>query len=166
MTSLSRFSVATVGILASNVLGGSALADARDSRHENRAPLPQSIHRQANGRYVRDLCDHRQPLHCLARQLLPESWQPGDPIPRDSPPPPGQPTLSASIIEAAYSIPSTAHANGKIVAILGAPDNHAFPDLVMYRSTHGIPAIERCNGLPTGTGVACFAQVAQDGGMS
>src|SRR5262249_3475233 len=68
--------------------------------------------------------------------------------------------------DAAYSIPSPAQAHGKIVAVISAPDSHALDDLTLYRSMQGLPAMERCNGLPTGTGTACFAQVAQDGGPS
>jgi MYXO-CTERM domain-containing protein len=174
LNNVALMSLAILGILERAGPHGSALAapsspTARDSRDPGRAELPPRIHRKANGRYTQDLCDHRsQGLHCLARQWLPEDWRPGDPIP-DSPPPtppPPPPMLSASMIEAAYNIPSTAQANGKIVALLGSPDNHALADLAMYRSAHGLPAMDRCRGLPTGTGTACFAQVAQDGGPS
>jgi MYXO-CTERM domain-containing protein len=68
-------------------------------------------------------------------------------------------------ITAAYKIPASAAANGKIVAIIDAPDSNAYTDLVGYRSTFGITALPQCTGLPTGT-TPCFAQVAEDGSAS
>jgi MYXO-CTERM domain-containing protein len=52
------------------------------------------------------------------------------------------------------------------VAVLDTADDHALADIAMYRGTQGLPAMERCNGLPAGTGTPCFAQVAQDGSAS
>ena len=138
---------------------------ARDPRGSSGAPLPRGVHQRANGRYVRDLCGEASArLRCRTMQLLPEGWQPGDSILDAEPPQPAP--LSASIVAAAYHLPPTAQASGKIVAIIGAPDMHALADLTMHRSLQGLPAMERCSGLPTGTGPACFAQVAQDGGPS
>ena len=152
---VSLMTAATVGILES----------AAGAEGSNRVPLPRGIHQKANGRYVQEACDDAgTPLRCRTMRLLPERWQPGDPILTADPPQPA--ALSLADVEAAYSLPSTAQANGKIVAIISAPDNHALADLSMYRSMRGLPAMERCNGLPTGTGTACFAQVVQDGGPS
>src|SRR5262249_59318046 len=59
---------------------------ARDPRGSNRVPLPRGVHQKANGRYVRDLChDSPSRILCGAMELLPESWQPGDPL--SGPPP-------------------------------------------------------------------------------
>lgn len=128
--------------------------------------LPPHIHRKANGRYVRDMCtSERQRIRCLAKELLPETWHPGDPLPAASPKPLAGPQ-GVAILNGAYSIPSSAAANGKIVAILDAPDSHALADLALYRQAEGIAPIGRCDGLPTGSGTACFAQVAEDGSAS
>lgn len=49
------------------------------------AQLPAGVHRKANGRYTRDMCDHSKSRHCLAHRLLPEGWAPGMPVPEGVP---------------------------------------------------------------------------------
>jgi hypothetical protein len=145
---------------------------AADRRTPSGVPLPPGIHRKKNGRYVRDLCARQSGprLHCLARELLPEPWQPGDLRPELGPAiseaGSSESPVSASAIAAAYSLPPWAKANGRVVAVLDTADNHALADLMTYRNMHGLPAMDRCSGLPTGTGTPCFAQVAQDGSAS
>jgi MYXO-CTERM domain-containing protein len=66
-----------------------------------------------------------------------------------------------------YSIPSTAHANGAIVALVELPSTHGLTDVNAYRSKYGIPALAECpvdgSGVPTPGGTACFARVGSDG---
>jgi MYXO-CTERM domain-containing protein len=74
--------------------------------------------------------------------------------------------MSPTDVLSAYDIPSSASANGKIVAILDSPDSNALDDLAAYRQNYGLAPMQRCAGMPTGSGTPCFAQVAEDGGAS
>ena len=125
--------------------------------------LPKGIHLGSNGRYYQDLCDHDQPRFCLTEKLLPEAFDPTTPVSFQPEVTPSG--MKPSDIVAAYDIPSGSAAHGKIVAILDSPDSNAYGDLSTYRSTFGLPALPRCNGMPTGT-TPCFAQVAEDGSAS
>jgi subtilase family serine protease len=110
------------------------------------------------------MCDHRTRHHCLGAWLLPEDWRPGSPIPEHSAPDLGTGAgLGPDDIAAAYNLSASVHANGRIVAILDAPDSHALADLATYRSAWGLPAIGECAGMPTGSGPPCFARINEDG---
>ncbi len=133
--------------------------------------LPDGIRRTRSGRYTRDLCDHTKAHFCFSHVLLPANWTPDQPVPRhgvegNSEPGGGANGMAPGDIMNAYNIPAGALANGKIVAILDSPDSEALSDLAAYRQQFGLPALPRCNGKPTGTLPACFAQVAEDGGAS
>jgi MYXO-CTERM domain-containing protein len=80
----------------------------------------------------------------------------------------GSPTpMAPADVLAAYAIPPTSSANGKIVAILDLPDTYALGDLNGYRALFpSIASLSRCAGLPTGSGPACFAEVSLTGGPS
>src|SRR5580704_4951459 len=73
-----------------------------------------------------------------------------------------------------YNIPSTAKANGAIVAVVDLPSTNAMLDANTYRAFFGIPVLPACpvnsKGVPTpaaaegGAGlVPCFARVGADG---
>ena len=140
--------------------------------------LPAGIHAARHGRFTRDLCDHSKAHFCLTQVLLPASWTPDQPVPPHLYGGAGGPSggggggsgfpggMAPSDVIAAYSIPSNSAANGKIVAILDGPDSNAFSDLTEYRSQFGLPALPKCNGNPTGSLPACFAQVGEDGAAS
>jgi MYXO-CTERM domain-containing protein len=133
--------------------------------------LPRGIHLTPNGRYTRDLCDHSKAHFCLSRLLLPEGWTPDQAIPSrgregNGGGGGGASGMAPTDVLAAYNIPSSASANGKIVAILDGPDSSAYSDLTAYRSQYGLPALPKCSGNPTGSLPACFQQVGESGGAS
>lgn len=128
--------------------------------------LPAGVHLGADGRYRVDVCDHSKALFCLTEQLMPEGWAPGQTL--------DHPTLKPEVagigmapadLLAAYRVPSSAVAGGKIVAVLDSPDSYAFQDLNAYRSAYGLPALAECSGHPTGTS-PCFTQVDEMGAAS
>jgi len=136
---------------------------------ETGVALPKGVHLRPSGRYTRDLCDHGKSHYCLGKVLLPEGWAPGQAVPevvREGYGGGSSATgMGPSDVVAAYHIPPSAAANGKIVAILDGPDSHAYSDLSAYRSQYGLPALPKCAGNPTGTS-PCFAQVNEDGSAS
>ena len=127
--------------------------------------LPHGVHRKESGRYVKDVCDHGK-RRCMAQFFLPEDWKPGMEVPKypeaTSPEAAAQPMAPKDVL-AAYSIPAASASNGKIVAIVDLPDSNALTEVNGYRTHNGIPTLQRCAGMPTGTGAACFAQVNYDG---
>jgi subtilase family serine protease len=149
----------------------------------SRAGLPHGISRDASGRYYRDVCDHAFAYHCLAKRLLPPTY---DPLTEPHPPgggdectcPQGQcggspqaisGTLTPKGILAAYSVPASSSAGGKIVAILDLPDATALKDVNVYRKEYGIPELAACpgNGLPDPNGgTPCFAAVDETGNVT
>jgi subtilase family serine protease len=63
----------------------------------------------------------------------------------------------------AYSLPASAHAYGKIVAVVDMPDANVFHDVNTYRAAYNIPALPQCaSGFPDGK-TPCFAQVDETG---
>jgi Subtilase family len=132
--------------------------------------LPANVHLTRTGRYTRDLCDHTKTHYCMSQVLLPEGWKPGQSLPPRTPQGGGggggASGMGPTDVLAAYNIPASAAANGKIVAILDGPDSNAASDLAAYRSQYGLPALPKCSGNPTGTLPACFAQVGENGGAS
>ncbi len=130
------------------------------------APLPHGTHLGTNGRYTQDVCDHDKTSYCLARRLLPASWQPGAAV--QSAGTSGSPmlgTMTPADVLAAYSIPPSTSAAGRIVAIEDMPYTDALADLNVYRMQYGIPPLARCPGAPTGMS-PCFAVVDQDGNLN
>ena len=64
---------------------------------------------------------------------------------------------------AAYSVPASTGAYGKIVAIVDMPDSHVYQDLSTYRAQYKLPALPQCaSGFPDGK-TPCFAQVDELG---
>ena len=122
--------------------------------------------------------DEKPGINVLGRWLLPPEWQPGQPLPerRNGIPvgsaipfassPFASSTLGPPDVISAYSLPTSAKANGKIVAIIDSPDNHALTDVNGYRQMFGIAALSKCStasGMPSGSRTPCFAQVNWDG---
>jgi hypothetical protein len=68
---------------------------------------------------------------------------------------------------AAYQLPASTKADGKIVALVELPSVHGMADVNAYRKEYGIPALPACpvdaSGVPTPGGTACFARVGEDG---
>jgi hypothetical protein len=133
------------------------------------AALPHGIHLGRNGRYYEDVCDHDETFYCLAKRLLPPSYRPGDPTPQKggggttTTPPSG--TMAPADVLAAYSIPTSSAAGGKIVAIEDMPYTTALADVNVYRTQFGIPPLTQCSGAPTGTS-PCFAVVDENGNLN
>ncbi len=143
--------------------------------------LPWGIYRSESGRFYQDICDHGFARHCDAKRLLPLDYKPVL-VPRverkphplaggqycaamggggAAAPVPG--TMAPTDILAAYSIPTTAHGYGKIVALVDMPDSHIYADLNTYRMAYGIPALPQCaSGFPDGK-TPCFAQTDELG---
>lgn len=180
--------------LLSFVVAAATLSTAGTARAEDpsRDGLPHGISRGSDGRYYKDVCDHSLPFHCLSKRLLPETYRPLD-GPFDGPPagpfagggaectcsqmnPCGGGSASAPAgamtpkdVLAAYSVPPSSSAGGKIVAILDLPDANALKDVNVYRKAFGIPALAACpgNGLPDpGGGTPCFAAVDETGAVT
>ena len=164
-----------LGLLASHEAGAAgSLRPAVPEAPDTVTQLPDGIHRTSHGRFTRDLCDHHKHGYCLSHVLLPEGWKPGDAVPRgeegkrrDANPPAGQ--MGPTDLMAAYNIPPSSAANGKIVAIIDEPDSHAWTDMNAYRTGYGIPTLPKCdttvnNGNPTGSLPACFKQISNTGG--
>ena len=77
-------------------------------------------------------------------------------------------TMTPTDALAAYNIPASSSANGKIVALVELPSTHA--DGRRQRLPEGflnIPPLLACptnaDGVPTPNGTACFARVGEDG---
>ena len=75
--------------------------------------------------------------------------------------------LTPNDVVAAYKLPSSATAGGKIVALIELPSVNALADLNTYRRQFGIPELAACpvdgSGVPKPAGAACFARVGEDG---
>ena len=148
--------------------------------------LPHGISLGSDGRYYQDMCDHSLAYHCLARRRLPATY---DPVPlagpfaggggnecscTANPCGGGGPSAPSGAMEpkdmlAAYKVPASSSAGGKIVAIIDLPDSNALKDLNVYRKAYGIPALPACsgNGLPDPAGgTPCFAAVDQNGSVT
>ena len=159
--------------------GGTAQADGAPF------PLPHGIHLGKNGRFFGDVCDHRFARHCLSMRMLPASYRPGALRPQagngycdcgtanpcgggSAAPPPA--TMTPADVVAAYKLPASAKANGKIVAIVDMPDATALSDLNVYRRAYGMAALPACTGnggLPDPSGgTPCFAAVDENGAVT
>jgi len=147
--------------------------------------LRPSVHVDRYGRTLEDVCPEITPggRRCYAQRIVPSTRAPrtrhagvtpfggGDPSCASEggggggSPPSG--TMAPADILAAYNIPSSASAGGKIVALVELPSTHALADVNAYRSHYGIPALAACptnsSGVPTPGGTACFARVGEDG---
>jgi MYXO-CTERM domain-containing protein len=170
-----RIGLALMATAAALSVSGAARAD-----EPSRAGLPHGISLGSDGRYYQDVCDHAFAFHCLSKRLLPPSYHPldgpfaggGDECSCSSQPcgggsaaaPPG--TLDPKGILAAYKVPASSSAGGKIVAIIDLPDANALKDVNVYRKAYGIPSLPACTGTglpdPAG-GTPCFAAVDENG---
>ncbi len=76
-------------------------------------------------------------------------------------------SMAPKDVLAAYQIPASAAANGKIVALIELPSVHGMADVNAYRKQFGIPELPACpvngSGVPTPGTTACFARVGEDG---
>ena len=163
---------------------GAARADAPASSGPTLRP---SMHIDRHGRRLVDVCPERTPgeRRCHLQRIL----APSDPDPQPVPlsggltcgaggilgsgsPPTGAATPTDLL--AAYNIPSTAKANGAIVAVVDLTSTNSMLDVNTYRSAFGIPTLPACpvnsKGVPVpalaegGVGlVPCFARVGRDG---
>ena len=171
----------TVFVLASVVLlaEGRARADEPVSLGPGLRPY---IHTDRYGRTLVDVCPERTlgGPRCFGQRILyPDSHRPPI-VPLSggggfcsstsggagyAGPPSG--AMTPKDVLAAYNIPSTAHADGAIVALAEFPSTNAMSDVNTYRAEFGIPALPACPtdsmGVPTPGGTACFARVGQDG---
>jgi MYXO-CTERM domain-containing protein len=166
-------------------LGAAALATTIDAPARAAGPgdateLPWGIYQLTSGRYAQDMCDHSFARPCLTKRVLPEGFVPelvpaghrrprplaggycaqqggggaASPIPN---------TMAPTDILTAYSVPSTSHGYGKIVALVDMPDSHVYADLNVYRMQYGMTALPQCaTGFPDGK-TPCFAQVDETG---
>jgi hypothetical protein len=153
----------------------SILGLAKSAGAQETSSLSAQVEVTATGRYSVPMCDPKVGINCLGRWLLPPEWRPGSPLPERlggvpmvaaEPGPLATTPMGPPDVLAAYNVPTTAKANGKIVAIIDSPDNHALADVNGYRKKFGIPALSKCStadGLPTGSGTPCFAQINWDG---
>jgi MYXO-CTERM domain-containing protein len=161
---------------------GSSSADA-SSTH-----LRPPRHRDRFGRTLEDLCPERVPhqRRCYAERVVQDDaaavdattirtdapgfgW--GDPSCTSMGGGGGQAPLQGSMtpndVVAAYRLPSSAKAEGKIVALIELPSVHGLADVNAYRRQFGIPQLAACpvdgSGVPKPAGTACFARVGEDG---
>jgi MYXO-CTERM domain-containing protein len=146
--------------------------------------LPHGIHLGRNGRYYEDVCDHAFAFPCQSRRLLPETYRPDVARPANgnaggqgsycagggggggaTTVPAG--AMTPANVLAAYSIPASSSAGGKIVALIDMPDTNAFTDMNVYRKAFNLPPLPQCTdngGLPSPTGgTPCFAAVDEEG---
>src|SRR5580698_3942449 len=136
------------------------------------------IHTDGAGRTLMDVCPDRGPgmKRCFSQKILP-SGPPTDvpflggsacssmggggsvAVPKGA--------MTPSNLNTRYNIPSSAAANGAIVALVDLPSTNAMTDVNTYRAEFGIPILPACpvngSGVPTPGGVACFARVGIDG---
>ncbi|HEX3344538.1 MAG TPA: hypothetical protein VHS09_08180, partial [Polyangiaceae bacterium] len=155
MVKLTRMSFLRLGLGA--LVATTMLALSGPARADDPTParLPFGISLGRDGRYYQDVCDHSIAFHCLSKRRLPETYRP----PLDGPfagggqecscsgqpcggggnsPPAG--SLEPKGILAAYDVPATSSAGGKIIAIIDLPDANALRDVNVYRKAFGIPA--------------------------
>ena len=141
------------------------------------------IHTDRYGRKLVDVCPERTPgaPRCQLQRIL----QPSDPEPKPIPlaggltcgaggpigaasPPTG--SMTPTDVLTAYNIPSTAKANGAIVAVVDLTSTSAMLDANTYRMYYGIPVLPACptnsSGVPTPGGIPCFARVGADGSVN
>lgn len=108
-------------------------------RIANAGGLPPGLHLTPEGRYYQDVCDWSLPRHCVAERLLPPHFEIGQTFQPEDMPASG--AMTPADVVAAYQIPATASANGKIVATLVTADSRAYADLTVYRQTFGLPSL-------------------------
>jgi MYXO-CTERM domain-containing protein len=161
----SMFLVVPVSLLASHAASATPPPSAPSVATTQ---LPRGIHLNAHGRYTKDMCDPERGTYCMGKFLMPEGWTPDKPA---LPTPQGSggaaPMAPADLLTA-YNIPASSASGGKIVAIVDYPDNHAYSDLVAYRSAYNLPSLPHCatGTTPTPGGSPCFAQVTETGSAS
>jgi hypothetical protein len=183
-----RLSLATLGIGALVLLGLELSAQAAGPTR----PLRPRFHIDRYGRLIEDVCAETfaGQKRCYAHRILhgdkaslvqaarkPRPAGPGSGTANDpncqpegfggggnSPP---QGSMTPTDVIAAYDIPSSSSAKGKIVALIELPSVNAFADVNSYRQAFNIPQLPACptdsNGVPTPNGTACFARVGEDG---
>jgi hypothetical protein len=183
-----RLSLSALGIGALVLLGSELTAHAAGPTR----PLRPRFHVDRYGRLIEDVCAETfaGQKRCYAHRILhgdkatlvqaakPRPAGPGSGTANDpncqpegygggggnSPP---QGTMTPTDVLAAYNIPSSTSAGGKIVALIELPSVNAFADVNAYRQAFNIPQLPACptdsNGIPTPNGTACFARVGEDG---
>jgi hypothetical protein len=160
-------SLAVLGAPSNNARAQSSPKPMPINRLEPAMNLPRGVHQKVSGRFTKDMCDHSKHRHCLGQWLLPEEWHPGMDVPeRTVLAPDAAEPMAASDVITAYNIPAASASGGKIVAILDSPDTNALADVQGYRTQNDITQIQRCSGMPSGSGTACFAQINEDGTAS
>jgi len=170
---------------AALLVGGSASAAGKSVSGQSLRPAQ---HIDGYGRTVEDVCPARDGTNrrCFAQRIV-DTTRPRRPVPAShggggggggsdpncqaqagqggSSPPSG--TMTPTDVLTAYNIPSSAKANGKIVALMELPSIHALDDVNAYRAAFNIPALAACptnsSGVPVPNGTACFARVGEDG---
>ncbi|HTB73828.1 MAG TPA: MYXO-CTERM sorting domain-containing protein [Polyangiaceae bacterium] len=168
-------------VAATCLVGGTATA--APPAYAGASALRPWRHHDRYGRTLQDLCPERAPhqRRCFAQrvvvvdvaQVRPDAPFPGFGDPSCQPlgggggrtPYPG--SMTPKDVLAAYQIPPSTAANGKIVALIELPSVHGMDDVNAYRKQFGIPALPACpvdgSGVPTPNGTACFARVGEDG---
>ena len=168
-------------VAAACLVGGTAHATPPTSSSAGLRPFR---HVDRFGHTFEDVCPERVPhqRRCFAARLLhgdasaiqasvrpagpgdPSCTQPGaggggNGVPQGS--------MVPKDVLAAYAIPASTQADGKIVALVELPSVHAMADVNAYRKQFGIPALPACpvdgSGVPAPGGTACFARVGEDG---
>ena len=110
-----------VGLTSCALLAMGATPDARADLPVAQVNLPEGVHLASGGRYLKDMCSHKKRLHCLGEWLLPEGWRPGMSVPEGAVPLATPSGMGPADVLAAYNIPTSSAANGKIVAIVDQP---------------------------------------------
>jgi len=144
--------------------------------------LRPRFHTDKYGRTVEDVCPAHGPNHwrCYAQRILKPGFQvrPDDTSTSADPncvsqgsspggftPPAG--AMTPTDVNAAYSIPASTGAHGRIVALVELPSVNGLADVNAYRQAFNIPPLAACPtnaaGVPTPNGTACFARVGPDG---
>ena len=173
--------VRAAGFIAAAAWLAVGTAHAADSPSPHLRP---ARHLDRFGRVLEDVCPERTPRQrrCFAHRILggnaslvqpaaPPGFGFGDPNcismggGGGGGPPPG--SMAPKDVLAAYQIPASAAANGKIVALVELPSVHGMADVNAYRKQFGIPELPACpvngSGVPTPGTTACFARVGEDG---
>ncbi len=174
-------SARTVAAAACLVCG---TAHAAAAANPSSASLRPSRHLDRFGRTLEDVCPERVPhqRRCFAERVLHDdagamraAVRPaagaGDPACTPmgggggNEPFPG--SMAPKDALAAYQIPDSAKAGGKIVALIELPSVHGMADVNAYRRQYGIAELPACpvdgSGVPQPGGAACFARVGEDG---
>ena len=158
-------------------------------------PLRPQLHTDRYGRVLEDVCPESSPgqRRCYAQRVVgtggsrasrgaplvgPSIIRPASGSTASDPncqssggggggftPPAG--SMTPTDVVAAYNIPQSSSAKGKIVALIELPSTNALADVNAYRQAFNIPQLAQCptdaKGVPTPNGTPCFARVGEDG---